>query len=75
MKDKDKAARLLMVFAMAVMLLNYPLLGLVGKDVLIGGIPQLYAYLFWVWLLLIILTAVLVSGRGGGESFDDNNEL
>jgi hypothetical protein len=75
MKDKDKAARLLLVFALAVMLLNYPLLGLVGRDVLVGGVPQLYAYLFWVWLLLIILTAALVSGRGSAESFEDNNEL
>jgi hypothetical protein len=57
------------------MLLNYPLLGLVGRDVLVGGVPQLYAYLFWVWLLLIILTAALVSGRGSAESFEDNNEL
>jgi hypothetical protein len=75
MKDKDKAARLLLVFALAVILLNYPLLGLVGRDVLVGGVPQLYAYLFWVWLLLIILTAALVSGRGSAESFEDNNEL
>lgn len=62
--DKDKTAKLLLSFILAAVLLNYPIVGLAGRSRLIWGMPQLYVYLFVVWLLIVVATALLVNRPG-----------
>ncbi|GAP62866.1 MAG: hypothetical protein D6802_02080 [Ardenticatenia bacterium] len=45
------------------LLLNYPILSLVNRPHLLGGIPVLYIYLFGVWLGLIWCMAFLLERR------------
>jgi len=47
--------KLIMLFFMAILLLNFPLLQVFGKDGSILGIPILFFYLFTIWLLIIFL--------------------
>jgi hypothetical protein len=52
------------LFLLGVLLLNFPLLHLVDRPIVVLGIPLLYAYVFAVWALLIGLMAVVLEGRG-----------
>lgn len=54
--------RLIGLFLLGYLLFNYPLISLVNLSVLIGRIPVLYAYIFGVWVLVILLAA-LITGR------------
>lgn len=45
------------LFLLALVLLNPPLLLLFGSGRVLFGIPLLYLYLFFAWLLLIALVA------------------
>jgi hypothetical protein len=52
--------------------LNFPLLSLFGGHGLVAGIPALFLYLFLVWLLLSVATALALGRRtperdGAGE--------
>ncbi|HWP87866.1 MAG TPA: hypothetical protein VNM70_08310 [Burkholderiales bacterium] len=53
--------RLIAVFLLGCLLLNYPLLYLFNVSQRILGIPVLYVYTFSAWALLIALTAVIIS--------------
>ena len=53
--------RLIAVFLLGCLLLNYPLLSIFNIDYLILGIPLLYVYVFFSWGLLISLTALIVA--------------
>jgi len=57
--DKDKSRRLTGLFLFVVVLYNYPILSLfnISKD--ISGIPVLYLYLFFIWILSIILVVII----------------
>ena len=57
-----KARRLVGLFLLGSVLFNYPILSILNRDTLLFGIPILYLYLFGVWALLILLTA-MVTGR------------
>jgi hypothetical protein len=59
-----QAQRLVALFLLGCLLFSYPLLALfnTGGDVL--GIPVLYAYLFGVWIGLILLLILIVERRG-----------
>ena len=59
-KNAPKGPRLLCLFALGVLLFNYPLLALFNLPQQVFGIPVLYAYLFFVWMLLIFLLARVV---------------
>ena len=52
--------RLIAVFLLGCLLLNYPLLSLFNIDYRVFGIPLLYVYTFVAWGVLIALTAVIV---------------
>ena len=52
--------RLIAVFLLGCLLLNYPLLYLFNIDHHVFGIPLLYLYMFSAWGLLILLTALIV---------------
>ena len=52
--------RLVAVFMLGCVLLNYPILFLFNKPEAIFGIPLLYFYIFAVWALLIVLMAIVI---------------
>ncbi len=52
--------RLIAVFLLGCLLLNYPLFSLFNLDYRVFGIPLLYVYTFFAWGLLIALTAAIV---------------
>ncbi len=56
--------RLMALFLLGGFLLNYPLLYLFDRNLVIGGIPLLPLYVFGVWGLLIAAMAWLVERRG-----------
>jgi hypothetical protein len=58
-----KGQRLVALFLLGLLLLNYPLLNLFANANRILGIPLLYAYVFAVWALLIGLMALVVERR------------
>lgn len=55
MDDRLRSARLLAVAGLALLLFNYPFIALFGSNVLVAGVPLLWAYLFVVWALVIAL--------------------
>ena len=52
--------RLVAIFLLGCVLLNYPVLFLFNKPVSIHGVPLLYIYIFGVWALLIGLMAFVI---------------
>jgi hypothetical protein len=52
--------RLVAVFALGAILLDYPVLSLFAGPVNVAGIPLLYAYVFVVWIALIGLMAFVI---------------
>lgn len=60
MGNSVKGQRLVALFLLGCLLLNYPLLDLAADDALVAGIPVLYAYLFFVWGLVIALMTLVV---------------
>ncbi len=55
-----RTKRVIGLFLLGYLLFNYPLIALVNLPRTFMGIPLLYGYLFGVWLILIILTALIV---------------
>lgn len=58
-----KKDKLLALFFVAVLLLNFPIMRIFGKDKFVFGFPALYVYVFFVWLVIILLTAKFL-GKG-----------
>ncbi|WP_242339967.1 MULTISPECIES: hypothetical protein [Anaeromyxobacter] len=52
--------RLVAIFLMGGALLNYPILFLFARPGELAGIPLLYAYVFAVWILIILLMALVI---------------
>jgi hypothetical protein len=59
-----KGQRLVALFLLGCLLLNYPLLDLYSHGGEVFGIPLLYVYVFGVWGLLIALMALVIEMRG-----------
>ncbi|RPH51823.1 MAG: hypothetical protein EHM85_05270 [Desulfobacteraceae bacterium] len=57
--DKEKSRRLVGLFLFVVILYNYPILSLFNIPDKISGIPVLYLYLFFVWILSIVLVVII----------------
>lgn len=47
------------LFVVATLALNYPLLSIFDHLLLLLGIPMLYLYIFLVWLIVIVVMAVI----------------
>jgi hypothetical protein len=60
MRTRLLQQRLLGLFALALLLLNFPLLALWDRDVLVLGLPLFPAALFLLWAVLIALLAWLM---------------
>jgi len=58
-----KGQRLVALFLLGFLLLNYPLLNLFAGSGRVLGVPVLYAYVFAVWALLIGLMALVIEKR------------
>jgi len=52
--------RLVGVFLLGCVLLNYPILSLFARSEEIAGIPLLYAYVFGAWIFVVGLMALVV---------------
>lgn len=59
----ERNSKLLITFVAFLLLLNYPILGIVDKQLLFLGLPLLYFYLFFVWLSLIVAIGLIVSQK------------
>ena len=65
--------RLVALFLLGCVLLNFPILTLVNLETLIFGIPLLYVYIFCVWALIISLTALATFFHSTGRADDPGN--
>jgi hypothetical protein len=52
--------RLIAIFLLGCILLNYPILFLFDRIDTFFGVPSLYVYIFGAWSLLIVLMAYVV---------------
>ena len=52
--------RLIALFLLGLLLLNYPIFSLFAGATNVLGIPLLYVYVFFVWALLIALMALVL---------------
>ena len=51
---------MVVLFVSACLAINYPLLELFNRPLMLFGIPLLYLYLYLIWLLLIIVLVIVV---------------
>ena len=57
------ARRLAVLFFLAVILFNYPILSLFNLDIFPFGLPLLYIYVFSAWVVILILIALATRSR------------
>jgi hypothetical protein len=57
--DNEKSRRLVGLFLFVAVLYNYPIISLFNIPTRISGIPVLYVYIFFVWMLSIILVVII----------------
>lgn len=57
---KRQNERLIAMLIIGIIALNFPLLSLFSKAQLIFGIPVLYLYIFFIWMLLIFCLALVL---------------
>lgn len=55
--------RLVAIFLIGLLALNYPLLSIFSTTGLLWGIPILYIYLFVSWIALIVAMALMIELR------------
>ena len=55
--------RLVVLFLLGCVLLNFPVLGLFEQASRMLGVPLLYTYIYGVWLLLIVAMAFIIERR------------
>lgn len=64
-RSRPTGSRLVAVFLLGCVLLNYPLLFLFDRAADLFGVPLLYVYVFTAWAGLIALMAMVIERRGG----------
>jgi len=61
MRRSDRSGeRLAATFVLGGVLLNYPILSLFAGSHHIAGVPLLYAWVFGVWVLVIVILVLVV---------------
>jgi len=60
---RKKNQRLLVLFILGSLAINYPLLTLFSKKIFVFGIPLLYFYLFAFWLIFILFIGLVVERK------------
>ena len=64
MKQQSKRwERLAALFVVGLLALNFPVMALFDKQVMVAGIPLLYVFLFVTWLLLIAASGWIIERR------------
>ena len=66
--ENTKTKRLVALFLLGFVLLNYPILSLLNINITILGLPLLYIYIFGAWGLLIFLSALAMSRSKGPKN-------
>lgn len=61
--SNDRNSKIIGITSIAIVLLNFPIISLFGKKVFLFGFPLLYFYIFFVWLILIIVTSIFLDQR------------
>jgi len=61
--ESKKNKRLVALFLLGFVLLNYPILSLLNLPIFVFGLPLLYIYIFGIWGLLILLSAWATTRR------------
>lgn len=64
-QDGPDPARLLALFAAALVLFNFPLIAVFDSEATVFGLPLLPVALFAIWGALIAALAWVARGRGG----------
>lgn len=62
-KETKKAQKLISLFLISLLLMNFPLLSLFNTPSLLGSIPLLYVYIFGAWLVLIIIIGLIINKK------------
>jgi len=70
--ENKKSKRLVALFLLGFVLLNYPILSLLNLDIFVFGLPLLYVYIFGIWAVLILLSAWVTTRRPREDT--DNSE-
>jgi hypothetical protein len=60
-------AKLLLLFVLGALLLNFPVLAIFNRAVTLAGIPVLYLYLFGLWAAGILAVWTLARSRWDDE--------
>jgi hypothetical protein len=63
-RPSGRAARLVCLFLLGLMLFNYPVLAIFNVSGTVLGVPILYAYLFTAWIVVIALAAAALRDVG-----------
>ncbi|HET9489906.1 MAG TPA: hypothetical protein VFR64_09170 [Methylomirabilota bacterium] len=56
---KGVTGKLVLLFIGGALLLNFPLLAIFNRGLVVGGVPGLYLYLFGLWIVGIAAVYVL----------------
>lgn len=64
---KRVGEKLALLLGLGVLLLNFPVLAIFNRPVMVAGVPLLYIYLFGVWLAGIAAVFVLARSRWPDE--------
>lgn len=71
LNKQDRQARLIGIFLMAVLLFNFPLLGIFDKGEKWGAVPALFLYILIAWVLLILLVFLVMRDIPGPSGRQD----
>lgn len=59
----DREAKLISLFFAAFVLLNFPIISILGNQPPAGGVPLLYIYLLILWVGIIFITYRIIQGK------------
>jgi hypothetical protein len=61
MENKPKEQKLFLLFVVLLVLLNFPILSVMQLNGYIGHIPAKIVIFFFIWLIVIVLSAFFVN--------------
>lgn len=64
---KATGSKLIFLFILGALLLNFPILAVFNRGAVVGGIPVLYLYLFGLWVAGIVAVWALARRRWEDE--------
>jgi len=70
--SSHKNKRLVSLFFLGGLLLNYPILSLFNLKRTIGGIPLLYMYIFSIWFILVFCISLVTRQTTQDVNSPDN---